>query len=89
VVSAPIQAERTEGEKLNDASIVAQVKMALATQRSTSNLKPKVEARNGDVTLTGIAQNAAEKSLVTKRVSDVHGVAAVKNEMTVAEPMTK
>jgi osmotically-inducible protein OsmY len=89
VASAPIQSQRTEGEKLDDASIVAQVKMALATQRSTSSLKPKVEARNGEVTLTGIAQNAAEKSLVTKRVSDVHGVTAVKNEMTVAEPMTK
>jgi hypothetical protein len=39
------------------------------------------------VNLTGIAKNDAEKSLVTKLVSDVMGVTSVVNEMTVATPI--
>ncbi|MEI7879684.1 MAG: hypothetical protein WCI95_02295 [bacterium] len=36
-----------------------------------------------------IAKNAAEKSLVSKLVSDIKGVSNVKNEMTVEEAVTK
>ena len=89
VAAIPEPAERTAGEKLDDASITAQVKMALLTHRSTSAIKTKVETRNGEVTLTGIAKNATEKSLVTKLVTDIQGVTSVKNEMTVEEITTK
>ena len=89
VAATPEPAERTPGEKLDDASITAQVKMALLTHRSTSAIKTKVETRNGEVTLTGIAKNATEKSLVTKLVTDIQGVTSVKNEMTVEEAKTK
>ena len=82
-------AERTAREKMDDASITAQVKTALLTHRSTSSVKTKVETRDGEVTLTGIAKNAAEKSLVTKLVTDIQGVTGVKNEMTVEAPETK
>jgi hyperosmotically inducible periplasmic protein len=37
------------------------------------------------VTVSGKADNAAEKDLVTKLVSDIHGVKSVKNEMTVGK----
>lgn len=83
VAAAPEKAERTAGEKIDDASVTAQVRMALLTHRSTSATKTKVETRDGEVTLTGIATNAAEKSLVTKLVGDVQGVTGVKNQMTV------
>jgi len=83
VAATPEPAERTAGEKIDDASITAQVKTALGTRRSTRGLKAKVETRNGEVTLTGIARNAAEKSLVTKLVADIQGVTDVKNQMTV------
>lgn len=89
VVAAPEMAERTVGEKIDDASITAQVKTALLTHRSTSAIKTKVVTRDGEVTLTGIAQNAAEKSLITKRVNDIQGVTSVKNLMTVDEARTK
>ena len=89
VAATPEPAERTAGEKMDDASVTAQVKTALLTHRSTSSIKTKVETRNGEVTLTGIAKNAAEKSLVTKLVSDIQGVISVKNQMTVEEPKTK
>jgi hyperosmotically inducible periplasmic protein len=89
VAATPGKEERTEGEKVDDASITAQVKTALRTHRSTSAMKTKVETRDGAVTLTGIAKNAAEKSLVTKLVTDIQGVTSVKNEMTVEAVMTK
>ena len=89
VAATPEPVERTADEKLDDASITAQVKTALATHRSTNALKTKVETRDGEVTLTGIAKNSAEKALVTKLVSDVQGVTDVKNQMTVDEVKTE
>lgn len=85
VAATPEPAEQSAGAKMDDASITAQVKTALWAHRSTSSLKTKVETRDGEVTLTGIAQNAAEKSLVTKLVKDIQGVTSVKNEMTVEQ----
>ncbi|MEI8138985.1 MAG: BON domain-containing protein [bacterium] len=89
VASTPVLAERTAGEKMDDASITAQVKTALLTHLSTSSMKTKVETLLGEVTLTGIAKNEAEKSLVTKLVSDIQGVNTVKNEMTVEAAKVK
>ena len=89
VAAAPAAVERTEVEKMDDASVTAQVKTALRTHRSTSSVKTTVETRDGEVILTGIAKNAAEKSLVSKLVADIHGVTRVKNEMTVEEIKTK
>jgi hyperosmotically inducible periplasmic protein len=88
VAGAPEPAERTMDEKMDDASITAQVKMALFTHRSTSAIKTRVQTRNGEVTVSGLAKNEAEVSLVTKLVNDIHGVTGVKNEMTVQEART-
>lgn len=85
VASDRVPTEQTEGEKIDDASVTAQVKAALSTHRSTNALKTKVETRDGKVTLTGIARNDAEKSLVTKVVRDLKGVTDVDNRMTVEE----
>ena len=73
----------TVGEKIDDASITAQVKASLLSHRSTSALKTKVETNEGVVTLTGVAKNDAEKSLVTKLVNDIDGVTSVINNMTI------
>jgi hyperosmotically inducible protein len=73
----------TAGEKIDDASITAQVKMALLFHRSTSAVNTKVETKHGVVTLSGKAGNAAEKDLVSKLVNDVKGVKSVKNQMTI------
>ena len=83
VATAAVPVELTPGKKIDDASISAQVKTALWNHRSTSSVKTKIETRDGVVTLTGIAKNAAEKSLVTKLVNDIQGVTSVKNQMTV------
>lgn len=87
VDKAPAKATATIGEKIDDASITAQVKSSLMSHRSTSALKTKVKTTDGVVTLTGIAKNAAEKSLVTKLVNDIDGVNSVINNMTIAVPV--
>ena len=74
------------GEKIDDASITAQVKSSLMSHRSTSSLKTKVGTVDGAVTVSGIAKNDAEKTLVTKLVTNINGVTSVVNNMTVAAP---
>ena len=74
---------QTIGDKIDDASITALVKMTLLQHRSTSALKTSVTTKNGVVTLGGKAKNAAEKDLATKFANDVNGVKEVKNQMTI------
>ena len=78
----PAQDVETLGELIDDASITAQVKLALASHRSTSALRTKTETRDGVVTLTGEAANQAEKDLVSKLARDINGVKSVNNNMT-------
>ncbi len=85
VAEQPVPDERTFGEKMDDMSIVAQVKTALLTHRSTSALQTKVVSLNGEVTLTGVAQSEAEMALASKLVEDIQGVASVKNDMTIQD----
>jgi len=80
------RSSRTVVEIIDDASITAQVKMALLFHRSTSVLNTRVRTQNGVVTLSGRAMNAAEKDLVSKLVNDIKGVKNVKNDMTVEGP---
>lgn len=80
---APQKSSRTVGEKIDDASITTQVKLALLFHKSTSAVYTKIETRHGVVTVQGTAHNAAEKHLVTKLVEDINGVNGVKNEMSV------
>ena len=83
IASTPPGPDSTVGEKIDDASITAEVKASLLSHRSTSALRTKVETTDGVVTISGIAKNAAEKTLVTKLVSDINGVTSVINNMTV------
>ncbi len=82
-VTNTLKKKRTVGEKIDDASITAQVKMTLLYHRSTSALKTKVETNSGVVTLYGKASNVAELDLATKLANDVNGVKGVKNLMTI------
>jgi osmotically-inducible protein OsmY len=87
IAKTPALPVETSGEKIDDASITAQVKAGLLTHRSTSVFKTKVTTTEGVVTITGIAQNAAAKSLVTKLITDINGVGRVINNMTTAVPV--
>lgn len=74
---------RTMGDKIDDASITALVKMTLLSHRSTSAINTSVTTKNGVVTLTGKAKNSAEQDLATKLAKDVNGVKSVENRMTI------
>jgi len=81
--------DRTVGEFIDDASITAQVKMALLFHRSTSTLNTEVKTDNGVVMLNGKARNAAERDLVTQLVTDIKGVNGVVNNMTIDQSLSK
>lgn len=83
------QQMRRIGGSIDDASVTALVKVTLLYHRSTSALDTKVVTTNGQVTLEGKAENAAEKDLATKYVQDVYGVNSVVNNMTVEKPKAK
>jgi hyperosmotically inducible periplasmic protein len=87
IANSPPTPDSTIGDKIDDASITAQVKSTLMTHRSTSVLHTTVSTADGVVTLGGIAKNDAEKALVTKLVNDVKGVNSVINNMTIAVPV--
>jgi osmotically-inducible protein OsmY len=82
-VTNTLKKNKTVGEKIDDASITAQVKMTLLYHRSTSAINTKVETNSGVVTLYGKASNVAELDLATKLANDVNGVKGVKNRMTI------
>jgi len=89
VASAPASTNPTLGDKIDDASITAQVKSSLLSHHSTSALHTSVSTTDGVVTVGGIAKNDAEKSLVTKLVADINGVTSVINNMTITVPVAK
>jgi hyperosmotically inducible protein len=68
---------------VDDASITAQVKYELLTNRATSAVKTKVITTDGVVEVSGTAANDAEKDLVTKLAQSIRGVKSVTNDMTV------
>jgi len=76
--------EPTTAEMIDDASITAQVRMALLSHRATSILSTMVSTSDGIVTVGGRANNVAEIDLVTKLVTDINGVKSVVNSMSIA-----
>ena len=86
ITKTPAIPSATMGDKIDDASITAQVKSSLLTHHSTSALHTTVSTTDGVVTVGGIAKNDAERSLVTKLATDIKGVISVVNNMTIAVP---
>ena len=87
IASIPASQDATIGDKIDDASITAEVKSSLLSHHSTSTMHTTVSTTDGVVTLSGIAKNDAEKSLVTKLATDINGVTSVINNMTIAVPV--
>jgi hyperosmotically inducible periplasmic protein len=84
VSQASIKTETTGMEEdIDDASITAQVKLALLYHRSTNAINPRVETNKGAVTLYGKAGSAEIFSLATRLANDVNGVKSVNNRMTI------
>ena len=84
VVKSAAKPDETVSEPVDDASITAQVKVALALHHSTSSVNTRVATIEGVVTVSGIAKNLAEKTLVSKLATDISGVKSVVNNMSIA-----
>jgi osmotically-inducible protein OsmY len=83
VAAAPKKQRRTVEEFIDDSSIKAQIKLALAFHRGTSPFRAVVTVSRGVVTVSGMAKNAAEKKLVAKRIEDIRGVVRIDNRMII------
>jgi osmotically-inducible protein OsmY len=84
VVQAQPVWRRSVPPAIDDASINAQVRVALMSHKSTSATTTTVVTTNGVVTVSGIAKNPNEKTLVSKLATDIVGVKSCANNMTVA-----
>ena len=89
IAKVPENKGQTLIEKIDDASITAQIKVALLFHRSTSAISTKVATSYGVVTVSGEAKNEAEKTLVSKLVNDINGVNSVVNNMTIKDSSPK
>ena len=83
VVAASGPAAKSLAERVDDASITAQVKASLLFHRSTRTLATRVKTDRGVVTIRGEAKNGAERELVSRLVNDLRGVKRVRNLMTI------
>lgn len=83
VATAPKTKHKTAGEFIDDASIKSQIKLALLFHRGTDAFGTNITVNRGVVTVSGMAKNAAEKELVSKRIEDIHGVISIDNRMTI------
>jgi osmotically-inducible protein OsmY len=70
-------------KRIDDASITAQVKLALLFNRSTSALRTKVRTVNGVVFLTGQAASKAEREQVRRVVLSIDGIRSVRNQIAI------
>jgi osmotically-inducible protein OsmY len=87
IAKTPAAPDATIGDKIDDASITAEIKSSLLSHHSTSAIHTTVSTTDGVVTVGGVAKNDAEKSLVTKLATDINGVTSVINNMTIAAPV--
>jgi osmotically-inducible protein OsmY len=76
----------TQPAPASDDWITMKVKSTLAFHKHVSATGTEVSTRGGVVTLTGIANSAAERDLVGEYARDVEGVTDIRNEMSVANP---
>lgn len=83
VARQPRKKNGTAAEFVDDSSIKAQVKLALAFHRSIIPFRATITVRKGTVTVSGMAMNAAEKEWVGKRLADIHGVARINNRLSI------
>ena len=65
------------------------VKATLLLHRSVRGVSTEVEAKDGNVTLRGVAESRAQKELTSEYTKDVEGVREVRNEMSVVAPLKK
>lgn len=84
-VAVAAHAERTAGERVDDAELTARVKAALIDDETTKARKIDVEAKSGVVQLSGFVESEESKRTAEATARSVEGVAEVKNVLIVRE----
>ncbi|MDQ6684025.1 MAG: BON domain-containing protein [Pseudomonadota bacterium] len=77
------EATARAGEKIDDAALTAKIKSALLVEPSVKSLDIKVETQDGVVTLSGVADSAANAALVARVARETNGVKSVRNNVVV------
>jgi osmotically-inducible protein OsmY len=83
VSKVPQPRRREIRKRIDDASITAQVKLALLFNRATSAMRTKVHTQNGVVTLSGQAASKGEREQVRRVVQGIDGVRLVRLQMVI------
>ena len=73
----------------SDAWIALKIRYQLLVHANISYNNTKVYVQDGVVTLTGTAENMAQKELTAEYAKEIDWVKSVKNEIVVAEPKAK
>ncbi len=77
------EAAQQVGDTVTDASITAAVKMRMADDPVVSAMKINVDTTDGNVTLNGTVQNAAEADKAVGLAKSVAGVKSVASNLVV------
>lgn len=77
--------DRSLGERIDDAGIVARANAALAGSPVASAWEVDVDSRNGTVLLSGFVDTAEERREAERIVSQVDGVRRVENNIELKE----
>lgn len=88
-VAPPPAADRAYGEVVDDATITAAVKSKLAWSRHADAMTTDVDTKRGRVTLSGSADNKAEKDRAGRLAENTRGVVSVDNQLVVQAAGTK
>lgn len=77
---------QTTSQKLDDASITAEVKTRILADESSRSININVDTSNGRVVLRGTAPNDSAKLRAEAIAEDVDGVKHVSNELLIGDP---
>jgi osmotically-inducible protein OsmY len=79
-----IKGKQTTGQYVDDATVATRAKAALVRDSTVSATDFNIDVYKGDVTLTGVAKNAAEVNRAIDDIKRVDGVKSVKNATRLA-----
>lgn len=79
-----MKGKETAGQSLDDATVATRAKAALVKDGTVSASDFNIDVYKGNVTLTGVAKNAAEVNRAIDDIKRVPGVVSVKNATRLA-----
>mgnify|MGYP001067291197 FL=1 len=81
--AAPVMAQKSAGERVDDGSIVTSVKASLLAEKGVPSSDVNVEVYRGVVLLSGFVKTQAEKDAAGKVAKSVKDVESVRNQLVV------